>query len=220
MVAGAAELMALPADFSDVAGVLLACQMGTAYSPLDAMKVGRRDTLVVSGLGGVGLCAVMLGRAMGAEVIGIDPSAGRRALAEALGASATVDPGAAKIMKAVRSLSQGGATKLVETSGAAAAHLAIPRLLQPEGVAAIVGRGTNTLTLKLSPLISDQIHVFGSNLYPKRAFSEIVEFVRAQRLQIERVATHVLGLEDAPMAFRLADQGHGGKVIIAIDGHA
>ena len=38
--------------------------------------------------------SVLFGRALGATVVGIDPSAGRRAIAEKLGAVLTLDPAA------------------------------------------------------------------------------------------------------------------------------
>lgn len=50
------------------------------------------ETVVVSGLGLVGQLAVQLARAAGARVIGCDPVASKRALAESLGAEAVCDP--------------------------------------------------------------------------------------------------------------------------------
>lgn len=50
------------------------------------------ETVVVSGLGLVGQLALQLARAAGARVIGCDPVASKRALAESLGAEAVCDP--------------------------------------------------------------------------------------------------------------------------------
>jgi threonine dehydrogenase-like Zn-dependent dehydrogenase len=49
------------------------------------MGVSGRDALVVTGLGPVGLHSIVFAKAMGATIVGVDPSAGRRALAEKLG---------------------------------------------------------------------------------------------------------------------------------------
>ncbi len=51
------------------------------------------ETVVVIGLGLIGLMAVQLARASGARVLGIEPSAPRRDLAEKLGAEAVFAPG-------------------------------------------------------------------------------------------------------------------------------
>jgi len=87
-------LIRLPEHLSFLDGAILSCQGGTAYAPLARMGVSGRDVLVVSGLGPVGLLSVLFGKAMGAAIVGIDPSAGRRALAEKIGADVTLDPAA------------------------------------------------------------------------------------------------------------------------------
>lgn len=56
------------------------------------IKLG--ETVAVIGLGLIGQLTVQLVRASGGRVIGIDPDSGRRALAEKLGAFATLDPAA------------------------------------------------------------------------------------------------------------------------------
>jgi threonine dehydrogenase-like Zn-dependent dehydrogenase len=82
---------------------------------------------VVSGLGPVGLLATLFGsRTMGAEIVGIDPSAERRALAEKLGARRTFDPSIGPIGEQVRANYPEGADKLLDASGATLAHQAIP----------------------------------------------------------------------------------------------
>ena len=213
MVAAAADLLPLPDGFSFVDGALLACQVGTAYHPLKTMQVSGRDRLVVSGLGPVGLLAVVLGRAMGARVVGVDPSAERRALAERLGAEAVLDPSARPAGEAVQAIWPGGADKLCETSGAPAAQAAIVGQLRLNGQAAIVGLGSSEPCVNLTALMTKQIRVFGSNLYPNSQWQEILDFVRDHRLPIADVITHELSIEEGPAAFQLADSARCGKVV-------
>ena len=79
-------LIRLPEHLTFLDGAILSCQGGTAYAPLTRLGVSGRDVLVVSGLGPVGLLSVIFAKPMGATIVGIDPSAGRRELAEKLGA--------------------------------------------------------------------------------------------------------------------------------------
>ncbi|WP_127818375.1 alcohol dehydrogenase catalytic domain-containing protein, partial [Microbacterium sp. CPCC 204701] len=80
----------LPLDLATV----LACSGQTGFGAVtNIAEVSAGDTIVVIGLGGVGLAAVQAARIAGATVIlGIDPIASRRALAERLGATATRAP--------------------------------------------------------------------------------------------------------------------------------
>src|SRR5258708_11854278 len=141
MVVQAQLLFKVPDDFSLEDGAIVSCQGGTAYYPLTRLAVSGQDVLIVSGLGPVGLLATLFGSRMGAEVVGIDPSPDRRALAQTLGARRTFDPTAAPLGPQFKEHYPDGADKLIEASGATAAHMAIPELLRPLGMAARGGLG-------------------------------------------------------------------------------
>jgi len=69
------QLLRLPDGVSDEAALLLTDNLATGW----AGAAGARGTVVVLGLGAVGLCAYRSAEAQGADVIGFDPVAGRRA---------------------------------------------------------------------------------------------------------------------------------------------
>ncbi len=212
MVVEAPSLMRLPDDLSFVDGAVLACQAGTAYYPLSLLEASGRDLLVVSGLGPVGLLATMFATAMGARVVGIDPSAPRRELARKLGARDTLDPSAGSVVEQVQAIAPLGADKLIETSGANAAHVVIGQLLKPLGRAAIVGLGSPNFTMPLMSLVHRQIHLFGTSIYPDTQFDEICDFTRQHGLSLSSVVSHYFSIEEGPEAFRVADTATTGKV--------
>jgi threonine dehydrogenase-like Zn-dependent dehydrogenase len=217
MVVEAQYLFPVPEDFSLEDAAIVACQGGTAYYPLTRLGASGQDVLAVSGLGPVGLLATLFGSRMGAEVVGIDPSPERRALAERLGAARTFDPAAGAIGEQVRACYPRGADKLVEASGAAAAHAAIPDLLRPLGMAALVGLGTAELKLSLSAVIHREVVLFGTSAFPRTQYDEIWRFMRRHAIAPSQVVTHRFGLEDGAEAFRVADTATTGKVCFAFD---
>jgi threonine dehydrogenase-like Zn-dependent dehydrogenase len=80
------------------------------------------DIAVVFGLGVPGQIVLQAARASGATVIGVDPVAGRRAMAERLGADRTLDPTAVSVSDVVKGETGGrGADVCIEVSGAAPA---------------------------------------------------------------------------------------------------
>jgi threonine dehydrogenase-like Zn-dependent dehydrogenase len=211
------SLMRLPDYLSFIDGSILACQAGTAYYPLSRLQVSGRDTLVVSGLGPVGLLATMFGVAMGARVIGIDPSESRRNRAAGLGAETTLDPTAGAVADQLKETCPIGADKLIETSGANAAHAVIADLLKPLGQAAIVGLGSAEFKMPLMRLVHRQITLFGTSIYPDTQFDEICEFLRHHKLSLTSVVSHYYSLDEAPQAFQTADTATEGKVCFRLD---
>jgi len=220
MVVEAQYLFAVPDDFTLEDAAIVACQGGTAYYPLTRLAASGQDVLVVSGLGPVGLLATLMGSRMGAEVVGVDPSPERRALAEQLGAARTFDPTAGAIGEQVRACYPLGADKLFEASGAAAAHAAIPDLLRPLGMAALVGLGNAELKMPLSAVIHREIVVFGTSAFPRSQYDEIWRFLRRHRIAPNQVVTHRFAIEDGSEAFRLADTATTGKVCFAFNGES
>ena len=169
MAVEARLLFKVPDDFSLEDGAIVSCQGGTAYYPLTRLAASGNDVLVVSGLGPVGLLSTLFGRCMGAEVVGIDPSPERRALAMQLGARRTFDPTAGPIGQQFKEHYPEGADKLIEASGAMPAHMAIPDLLRPLGMAALVGLGNTEFKIPLGQIVHRELIVFGTSIFQPRS---------------------------------------------------
>jgi threonine dehydrogenase-like Zn-dependent dehydrogenase len=215
MVVESRLLFKIPEDFSFEDGAIVSCQGGTAYYPLTRLSVSGSDLLVVSGLGPVGLLATLFGTRMGAEVIGVDPSVERRAFAETLGARRTFDPAAGPIGQQFRQHYPEGADKLIEASGATPAHMAIPDLLRPLGMAALVGLGNTELKMPLGQVVHRELIVFGTSIFPTTQYDQMWRFFRRHSIAPGQVVTHRFPLEQGQEAFRLADSASTGKVCFA-----
>ena len=154
---------------------------------------------------------------MGAEVVGIDSSAERRALAEQLGARFTFDPTVGPIGEQFRARYPKGADKLLEASGATPAHMAIGELLRPLGMAALVGLGNQELKMPLGMVVHRELILFGTSIFPITQYDEMWRFFRRHNIAPSQVVTHRFPIEQGAEAFRLADTATTGKVCLAFD---
>lgn len=217
MVALAHRCFKIPDDLSWEDAVMISCQAGTAYAPLRRLGASGRDQIVVTGLGPVGLCVLLIGQAMGARIIGVDPMAERRALASQLGADVVLDANDPNLGQSVADATDGGGDALVETSGSRAAHARIAELLRVNGQAAIVGLGALEPSINPIAFFGKQLTLFASNLYPEWLLPEIFGFVRRNQVPLSKIITHRASLEDAPAMFQLADTATAGKIIFRFD---
>ena len=203
----------LPEGLSFEVGSLLACTLITAYQALTRIAPSGRDRLVVFGLGPLGLATLLLARAMGAEVIGVDLSAPRLALARELGALATLDAANENIAERVQELTDGeGADVGIEASGAVMAQQQLVEVLRRGGRGCIIGMGSSDPSVNLTALIGKQLTLYGSHVAPTTAYRPLVELVQSRQVSVERLVTHRYPLEEAPEALRLADTGTTGVV--------
>lgn len=217
LVAPANRCFPIPEEMSWDDAVVISCQAGTAYAPLRRLGASGRDSIVVTGLGPVGLCVTLMGKAMGARMIGLDPMAERRELATRLGIDAALDPNDPNAAKAVQDLTEGGAAGLVETSGRPEAHAKIVDYLRVNGQAAIVGLGSSEPSINPIRFFGKQLTLFASNLYPEWMLPEIFSFVRRHQVPLSSIITHRARLADAPEMFRLADSATAGKIIFRFE---
>ena len=121
-------------DLSLVAPYGCGFQTG-AGTVLNVIRPGKDDSLVVYGVGAVGLAAIAAAAAEGVEsIVAVDPLASRREVAERFGAT-TVDPTAAEdVVARVKELTGGGAAYGIDTT-------AIPDVVK-QAQQSLAARGT------------------------------------------------------------------------------
>jgi threonine dehydrogenase-like Zn-dependent dehydrogenase len=211
-------LIHLPDELTYVDGALIACGFGTAWEALTRMRVDGRDRLLVTGLGPVGLAAAMLGRALGARhVIGVDTSAARRDLAVQLGLVDAALPSNDETLAQILALTDGfGCEASIDCSGAAPARKIALAGTRRWGRCAFVGEGGD-VQFEVSPLlIHTQITLFGSWVTSLAHMAELAERLVRWKLHPEVTVTHRFGLDDAAEAYRIANEGQSGKVVLTM----
>ena len=211
----------LPDGVSFTDGAFMACVGGTAHAAYRRLGATPGESVAVYGLGPVGLSCVLVGKALGVRVIGVDVIPERVRLAEACGADAVVDASQSDLVAVVRRFGRGaegpwgdGVDCVIETSGSTAAREAILPSLRRYGRAAIVGVGSTEKVLNPSDIHGTGATLIGSLVFPLSWSWDLARFLATSGLSFERAVTHRFALDAAPEALRLADEGRCGKVIL------
>jgi threonine dehydrogenase-like Zn-dependent dehydrogenase len=221
VVAQERNCIPLPAHASFVDGTFYACVGSTAYAALRRLGPMAHDSLAVYGLGPVGLSCLLVARAMGLRVIGIDVAPARLAAARACGAQEVIDAREQDPVPSVRAfgLVEGfgradGVDFVVETSGSVGGRENVVRSLRREGRAAFVGAGTVAeKVIDPGEILSRALTLRGSVVFPLSWMWDLARFCAASGLRFEPAVTHRFPLDDAPQAFEIADTAAGGKVV-------
>ena len=206
----------LPDNLTYADGALVACGFGTAWEALTRMQVNGRDTLLVTGLGPVGLAAAMLGKALGAKtVVGLDTSAHRIDLGVKLGLiDIPIVSNADALARILDATNGKGCEVAIDCSGAAPARKLALQGTRQWGRCAFVGEGSD-VQFDVSPLlIHPQITLFGSWVTSLDHMSELTDRLSRWDLHPDKTVTHRFALEQAAEAYSVADAGQSGKVVI------
>jgi threonine dehydrogenase-like Zn-dependent dehydrogenase len=202
LLAEEASCVRLPDRLSFLDGACVACGFGTAYEALIRLGVSGADSLLVTGLGPVGLAAGLLARRLGATpVYGMDPQPERAQLA--------VDIGAVDDIVEAPTVSAA-----VDCSGSAAGRRSALRALARWGRLALVGEGGSLEFDVSAEVIHRQLTIIGSWVTSIGRMAELVDRMAAWDLHAEPTVTHRFGLADAAAAYELADSGAAGKIAL------
>jgi alcohol dehydrogenase len=213
----AANLVRLPdaLPFDIAAG--MGCRVTTAWRAVTQRgALAEGEWLAVHGCGGVGLSAIMIGRALGARVAAVDPAPEARALARALGAEATFDaPGAAE---AIRAATGGGAHVSLDALGITATFEASLRSLRKLGRHVQVGMPVGAHASPPLPLLelvyARQLSLHGTRGMAAGGFPALFELMERGRLDLSALITERVALSETGRV--LASMDHGQKPGVAV----
>ena len=213
------DLVLLPDELSYTDGAQVACGFGTVYEGLEKIGISGNDSVLVVGLGPVGLAALMLARALGAtKLYGTDTVSERATLAVELGLADEVFPADAQTVEAVLRATRGnGVERAVDCSGSDAGRQTAIRSTGKWGRIVFLGEGG---TVKFSPspdIIHDQKTIYGSWVTNIWRMEELVERLVRWEIHPEELVTHRFPLEKADQAYALMAQGKCGKVAVVFD---
>lgn len=207
-------LPAIPEDVSYDHAAMACCGLGPTFGAQERMDVGPGETLLVTGLGPVGLGGVVNGVDRNARVVAVDTNAWRFERARTLGAEIVCGPGEA--LDVVNEMTSGlGIDAAVDCSGAPPAHRLCIDALRRKGRMAFVGESGGDTTIKVSQdMIRKGITLHGSWHYNLSGFPKLMGTIRRNAEKLDILISHRFDLDDVQKAWELQADGTCAKVIL------
>lgn len=215
---------ALPAAEAALLGCAVTTGVGAA---IRTARVHAGETVVVIGLGGVGLSAVMGAVLAGAaRIVAVDRVPAKLELARALGATDAVLAGDVPATRdALLRLLPGGADHALEAIGlASTAELAL-EIVRPGGTVTLVGMTPQGVRagVDVYAFVERGIRLLGSNYgsaVPAEVFPELARHAVAGRLPVGLLIEERIGLDDLAAAFEALRRGDGARRVVMFDASA
>ncbi|WP_164898469.1 zinc-dependent alcohol dehydrogenase family protein [Mesorhizobium sp. M7A.F.Ca.MR.362.00.0.0] len=196
------QAFVLPAGLDPMHGAF--CEpLGCCLHGVDLAGIKPGSSVVVLGGGVIGLLTVQLARLAGATTIILSTrQASRRALAEDLGATMTIDPTTADVIDAIAGpagLVPGGVDVVFECAGVRETVEQSMRLPRAGGTVVIVGVTPQGMKAEFEPfdLLFRELKVLGSFLNPY-THRRAAELIASGAIEIDRLISRQVSLEEAP----------------------
>jgi aryl-alcohol dehydrogenase len=162
-----------------------------AGSVMEALRVGAGDSIVIFGVGGVGLSAVMAARIVGARhIVAVDTQLERLELARQLGATDIFPADSEDLVSRIRAVSGRGMNFSFNTTTSPAVYTAALDVLAMRGVAGFVTapRGEWTPTM-FKMLAGGRMlrGILGGDAAPRRFIPQLIRHWQEGRFPFERL---------------------------------
>ncbi len=186
------NLVRLPETMDFATAASLGCRFATSFRGIvDQARTSAGEWVAVHGCGGVGLSAVMIAHAVGANVVAVDIADDKLALAREVGALATINASeVANLPEAVIEITGGGAHVSVDALGDPVTCFNSIANLRRRGRHIQIGlmlAGHSTPEVPMAKVIAHELEIYGSHGIQAHRYGAILAMVEAGTLHPERL---------------------------------
>ena len=196
------NLVSLPESISFVAAASMGCRFMTSFhGVVDQAQVHAGEWVAVHGCGGIGLAAVHIASALGANVIAIDINEQKLAMAKELGATHTVNASKEDAPTAVQRMTSGGAHVSIDALGEATTCRNSIMSLRTRGRHLQIGLTTQKekgeVPFPVDLMVLKEITVVGTlGMQPQR-YPVMLRMVESEKLNPGKLVSRTVKLEEA-----------------------
>lgn len=196
------NLVTLPEHMDFTTAASLGCRFVTAFrAVVDQGGVTAGQWVAVHGCGGVGLSAIMIAGAAGANVIAVDIAEDKLALAKSLGAVITLNANATDdVAAAIKEVTKGGAHVSLDALGHPVTCVNSINCLRKLGKHIQVGlllAEHATPPIPMDNVVANELQILGSHGMQAFRYNAMMALILSGKLQPEKLLGKTIALEDA-----------------------
>ena len=205
------NLVRLPESIDFETAASLGCRFVTSFRAIvDQGKVSAGQWVAVHGCGGVGLSAIMIANALGANVVAVDIADDKLDFARKLGAVAGVNAAETdNVVKAIKKITNGGAHLSIDALGSPVTCYNSISNLRKRGkhvqIGLMLGENRNP-AIPMSKVIAYELEVYGSHGMQAHNYPALLRMIEAGKLQPEKLIGQTISLEEATSALPEMDK--------------
>jgi len=213
--APARNLIKLPDEIPYEAAILIDAGASTYHAVKTVAQVKVGETVLIMGLGGLGLCALQFAKICGARVIGVDIIPEKLDLAKKLGADATINAKEQDVVQEVMKLTDNeGVDVVIELVGRSQTMNMSFNSLRRCGRLVFVGYSKDNFVVSPVQLVYNQLKVLGSRASSKWEAIEVIKLVQAGRFNFKPLISHIVSLDDINKGLDLLRSGKAIRVVV------
>jgi threonine dehydrogenase-like Zn-dependent dehydrogenase len=204
----------IPEGLSYERASLACCGLGPTFGAMDSLGVSAFDTVLISGLGPVGLGGIVNAKYRGARVVALDMDPWRLDYAGELSADYVVNSKDPDAVEQIRKIGGRGVDYAVDCTGVPEAQRICIESIRRKGGMAFVGEASGNVSINASnDMIRKGIRLVGIWHYNLNLFPKLMQIALNSPI-VDKLITHVLPMSGIQAAFELSASREHGKIIL------
>jgi alcohol dehydrogenase len=213
------NLVRVPDEMDFITAASLGCRFATSFrAVVDRARVQPGEWVAVHGCGGVGLSAIMIASAMGANVVAIDISQDKLRFARDIGAAATIDATSdVDVVNAVKAATGGGAHVAIDALGHSTTCFNSIASLRRRGRQVQVGLMVDQHAqprIPMDKVIAYELEMLGSHGMQAFRYEALLAMIRVGKLAPRKLIGRTISLDEAPEALMAMDRFEGTGITV------
>ncbi|MBT8272705.1 MAG: zinc-dependent alcohol dehydrogenase family protein [Bacteroidia bacterium] len=196
------NLVRLPEAIDDLTASSLGCRFITAFrAVVHQAKVSEGNFVAIHGCGGVGLSAIMIAKALGAQVIAIDIRASVLKLAKSLGADHCIKAkNNSDVVLGIHDITKGGVHVSIDALGSEETAVNSINSLRKQGRHIQLGLMTGDhkdLKIPMDKILANELEIIGSHGMQAHKYPEMLDMILDGRLTPQKLISRTISLKEA-----------------------
>jgi len=194
------QLLKIPDGIDTEEALLLTDNLATGWAGAQRADIPPGGTVVVYGLGAVGLCAVRSAILQGAgQVFAVDPVEGRRDRAALWGATPLAPPALDAVLEATGGR---GAASVIDAVASDTTMAEALTVVRPSGTVSVIGvHNLNPFPFPATMSLLRSVSMRLTTAPVQRTWTELIPLIQSGRMDTSGIFTDSMALADAPAAY-------------------
>lgn len=214
------NLVAVPESMSMATAASLGCRFATSFRGVVRQgQVTAGQWVAIHGCGGVGLAAIMIAKAVGAQTIAIDINDNALMKANEIGADVTINAlGKDDLVESIREITTGGVHVSLDALGSRQTCYNSIANLRKRGkhvqIGLMAGEHSNP-PIPMGQVIAHELELYGSHGIQAHDYPAMMQMIESGALYPEQLITRTISLDETPEELMQMDNfKHIGVTII------
>ena len=190
-----------------------------SYHGVSRADVKKGDRVLILGAGTIGVLAAIAAKALGAKVYISDVAEQKLIYAKSLGVDGTIlKSSPSDFDEAVKNITDGnGFDVTIEAVGLPSTFQNCIDAAAFGGRVVLIGVGKSNLDFNFTMIQKKELNIYGSRNALKKDFEELIEIVKNENIDLEKIVTNVYKVDDAALAFSEFNENAGSMLKVMFE---